>query len=67
MTIIAIIAISTAVLGGAGYGVYKYQEVKKENEQTEFEKIIEKLKTEENNQTVRELEFQKEKRDKEKP
>lgn len=31
MTIVAIIAVSTAVLGGAGYSVYKYQEVQKEN------------------------------------
>ena len=37
ITFIAIIAVATVALGGAGYGVYKYQEVKKEKEQIKVE------------------------------
>lgn len=37
ITVVAIVAVSTLVLGGAGYGAYKYQEVQKENEQIKAE------------------------------
>ncbi len=37
MTVIAIIAVVTVALGGTGYGVYKYQEMRDENEQIRVE------------------------------
>ena len=33
VTLMAVIAVSTLVFSGAGFGIYKYQEVKKENAQ----------------------------------